>query len=54
MIIKKRIYRKKCSSCKSYKKDTRIRICGYDKDVNNKKIKELICNDCENNHLDDI
>ncbi len=50
----KRQYKRKCEVCGESKLDVRRRECGYTKEIDGKIVKELICDNCERQHLDDI
>ncbi len=44
----------KCSVCGKEDETVSIRECGYQKDVNNASLYEIICDACEHEHLMDI
>lgn len=48
--------RKRCPVCKKLKsvKEVYKRLCGYELDINRKEVIELICNDCEQEHCNEI
>lgn len=43
-----------CTECGKQDETVRERACGYDEDVNNRIVMEVICDACENEHLMDI
>ena len=45
---------KKCSMCGKKKPDVKKRINPYNQDVNGDTTKEYLCEDCENNLMDEI
>ena len=45
---------KRCSQCKLKKSSVKRRKCGFVEEVHGKTQMEQVCNECENDHLDDI
>jgi uncharacterized protein YlaI len=47
---------KKCPICKKMKpnKEVKKRLDPYELDINNKKVKKLMCDECEERLADDI
>lgn len=51
-----KIEEKLCPSCNKMKPVEEVyeRNCGYSEEINGTIVRELICNDCEHEHLMDI
>jgi hypothetical protein len=45
---------KVCQVCHQAKPDVRERACGYSADINGTEVMEVICDSCEQEHLNDI
>ena len=43
-----------CFRCEQRKKDVRLRIDPYDKEINDEENKKLICDECEAELIQDI
>ncbi len=43
-----------CESCGKKNKTVEERWCGYHQEVDGKKLVEIVCDACEQQHLDDI
>lgn len=45
-----------CPEClkEKPKEEVYVRECAYSREVNNEKVEELICDDCEQEHIWDI
>lgn len=43
-----------CEECELEKESVHLRACGYHEDVNNTEVLEIVCDECERKHLDDI
>ncbi len=53
-IVKEEVYKPVCEVCGKSDKTVKERECGYSADVENKKVKEVICDACEHEHCMDI
>lgn len=43
-----------CSSCGKENETVKERKCGYMDEIHDKKVLEIVCDKCENEHLMDI
>ena len=43
-----------CEYCQQYKPDVQERACGYSLEIYDTIAMEIVCDDCEQGHRDDI
>lgn len=44
----------KCDDCEKEKPDVSERFCGYSEEINGTQVLEVVCDECEHEHLMDI
>lgn len=44
----------KCRECGKQDETVHKRLCAYEQEINDKDVSEIICDDCEENHREEI